>query len=116
MKFLIIISIFFHSTFATAVTSDQVKLQGRVLSTFNTRVQQKTEQHSSYLLISMTSNSHYQFDTHKIEIEGLTQLGLVSNIQKLTGSNKRVEHRILINYIQKNIKTDKSLFLKISAN
>lgn len=61
-------------------------------------------------------NSQYPLEGQKFEVVGLDQLGLDVQLEKIGGSGRVVQHKILINRLKTSVKTNKSIFLKISAN
>ena len=70
----------------------------------------------SLWVFSSQINSKYLRESQKFEVEGLDQKGLEAKITFVTGSDRTIQYELLINHIAATTKSDKPIFLKISAN
>lgn len=100
-----------------AGTTATLVLRGFVPRAINTKITQ-TSLSSRRSLVTFQSqiNSKHFREGQKFEVEGLEQSGLEAKLSAVTGNDRMIEYKLLVNHLQETMPVHKPIFLKISAN
>jgi hypothetical protein len=113
---------FFHTALIpidleAADKSASVFLRALISNSVKTNIREfHVNSHQTLWLLSSQVNAQYPIEAQKFEVEGLDQVGLEIQISKVMGTNRTIQHKILIDHLKFSMKTSKNIFLKISAN
>jgi hypothetical protein len=92
-------------------------IRGFVPRAISTKITQTNlSSRSSVITFSSQINSNFSLEDQKFEVEGLEQSGLESKLLPMTGSDRLVQYKLLVQYLQETIPVHEPIFLKISAN
>ena len=67
-------------------------------------------------LLKSQINAEYPLEGQKFEVEGLKQAGVEAELKLIVSNERTIQHEILISHLKSSIKSNKNIFLKISAN